>query len=117
MPTRCRIGMINDDSTISSIYCSHDGYPSGVGRTLVTHWNDYYDIVELIASGNISSLEKDLETTEFYNNGSGPKRSNNITEYLAINPVFIEYNYLYTKDGWMLVSSANSIRNLHNVLK
>lgn len=72
MSTRSRIGMQNTDGTISSIYCHFDGYLEGVGETLIEHWNDLNDIIELIANGDISSLGEDLDDTNFYNDGSKP---------------------------------------------
>ena len=48
MSTRSRIGMINPDGSVSSIYCHFDGYPEGVGKTLHDNWNDINDIISKI---------------------------------------------------------------------
>ena len=34
MSTRSRVGIKNEDGTITSVYVHHDGYPSGVGDVL-----------------------------------------------------------------------------------
>jgi hypothetical protein len=56
MSTRSRIGIVNEDRSISSIYCHHDGYLSGVGATLARHYQDIGKLRALIALGDISSL-------------------------------------------------------------
>lgn len=40
MSTRSMIGRLNDDGTITGIYCHFDGYLSHVGRILATHYTD-----------------------------------------------------------------------------
>lgn len=102
MSTRCRIGIKNADNSVSSIYCHHDGYVEGVGKTLDKYWNNKDEIIELIASGDISYLEEDLDKTGFYNDGSSPKLSDTITEYLELDPVWIEYYYLYEDNKWFV---------------
>lgn len=60
MSTRSRIGIIReanaDRMVIESIYCHFDGYPEGVGQTLIDHWTDPKKVNRLIALGDLSSL-------------------------------------------------------------
>ncbi len=56
MATRSRIGIVNDDGTVSSIYCHWDGYPEGNGKRLVEHYTDRNKVRGLIDLGSISSL-------------------------------------------------------------
>lgn len=59
MSTRSRIGIIRtlgDRPVVESIYCHFDGYPEGVGQTLLDHWTDEKKINRLIALGDLSSL-------------------------------------------------------------
>lgn len=56
MSTRCRIGIENEDKTITSIYCHHDGYLAGVGATLLDHYKDKEKIYALMKLGDMSSL-------------------------------------------------------------
>jgi hypothetical protein len=56
MATRSRIGIVNEDGTVSSVYCHWDGYPSGNGKLLVTHYTDRDKVKALIELGSISSL-------------------------------------------------------------
>jgi len=54
MGTRSRIGVMHGD-TIKSVYVHWDGYLSGVGATLLAHY-DSARANHLVALGNISSL-------------------------------------------------------------
>jgi hypothetical protein len=61
MSTRSRIGIIRGESEdgaplVESIYCHFDGYPEGVGQTLLDHWRETAKVEKLIALGDISSL-------------------------------------------------------------
>jgi hypothetical protein len=56
MSTRSRIGIFNDDQTITSIYCHFDGYPEGVGAKLITYWAHPDKLNELMQLGDISAL-------------------------------------------------------------
>lgn len=56
MSTRCRIGLMNEDGSITSIYCHHDGYPKGVGNILVNNYTDIDKIKTLLCLGDMSSL-------------------------------------------------------------
>ena len=60
MATRSRIGIENEDGTVSSVYCHWDGYPSNNGKILVTHYTDREKVKELIALGAISSLKENV---------------------------------------------------------
>lgn len=61
MSTRSRIGIIRskpegEAPVVESIYCHFDGYPEGVGQTLLDHWADEDKINELLALGDLSVL-------------------------------------------------------------
>ena len=60
MATRSRIGILNDDGTVDSIYCHWDGYLSHNGKILFEHYTDPAVVQELIALGDISSLGIDI---------------------------------------------------------
>ena len=68
MSTRCRIGIVEEDGTVKSIYCHHDGYVKGVGETLRKHYTDPEKIEKLINLGDISILgeEYDSEWGKYY---------------------------------------------------
>ena len=55
MATRARIGLELKDGSFISSYQHWDGYPGGLGYTLIDHWNDYDKIEEAIQLGDASS--------------------------------------------------------------
>ena len=57
MSTHSTIALEFQDGSISQIYCHYDGYLSGVGQTLLTHYSDFQKMSDLIALGDLSSLE------------------------------------------------------------
>ena len=57
MSTRSLICKKENDGTYKSIYCHWDGYPGGVGATLLEYYNKD-NIDELLALGSLSSLGK-----------------------------------------------------------
>jgi len=54
MATRARIGILNEDGTITASYQHWDGYPGGLGYNLVDYWTDSNKVREAIALGNAS---------------------------------------------------------------
>lgn len=60
MSTHCRIGIENDDGSVTSIYCHHDGYPSHTGKILKENYSDEKTLRELISYGDTSGIEPTL---------------------------------------------------------
>lgn len=56
MSTRSRIGAMNPDGTITSVYCHNDGYVSGVGEILSEHYGNPVDVYRLLTLGDLSVL-------------------------------------------------------------
>jgi len=54
MATRARIGIQNEDGTITAAYQHWDGYPGGLGYNLVDYWTDANKVKEAISLGNAS---------------------------------------------------------------
>lgn len=118
MSTRSFIGTYNDDDTITAIYCHFDGYPEGVGRTLLDHWTDPAKVQALMALGNLSSLGSELGEAHDFDDRTHPtwclaygrdrgeegqeaKTYANRNEFLnAAHESWAEYAYLYHSNGW-----------------
>lgn len=66
MATRSRIGMVNEDGTVSSIYCHWDGYPSNNGKILLENYKDRDKVKRLIDLGPISSLNAEVSPGDIY---------------------------------------------------
>lgn len=60
MSTPCRIGKINANKTVESIYCHWDGYPSYIAPILLGSYNTKEKVEELLALGDISVLAKNI---------------------------------------------------------
>lgn len=67
MATRSFIGILNPDGSVSGVYCHYDGYPDGVGATLLKHYTDPTKVDALLALGSISILDAEVgEQHSFY---------------------------------------------------
>lgn len=60
MGTRSFIGKKAADGTIRAIYCHWDGYPEGVGATLLEHYTEPKKIDALLDLGDISVLREEI---------------------------------------------------------
>lgn len=60
MSTRSNIAIENEDGTVTFIYCHFDGYLDGVGQVLYEDYQDAEKIRQLMALGDISSLESEI---------------------------------------------------------
>lgn len=127
MGTRCYIGKLEKDGSIKAIYCHHDGYVDGVGKTL----KDFYDgrnIDQLLELGNLSSLGNNpVSSPRLWDHTSGSildqlsgeycvaykdrgdedteaKTFENIDDYEKIfsDNIGIEYLYLLEGDDWFV---------------
>lgn len=60
MATRSRIGIMENDGTVKSVYCHWDGYPDNNGKILVENYNSEEKVRALLALGDISSLDAEV---------------------------------------------------------
>jgi hypothetical protein len=58
--TRSRIATRRGPNIIESIYCHFDGYPAGVGATLLEHYKTQEKVDALLALGNLSILREEV---------------------------------------------------------
>jgi hypothetical protein len=130
MATRSRIGRLNDDGTVDSIYCNWDGYIAYVGYKLQTHWTDPDKVDQLMELGDISELGEVIgvphESENPYNYGTAPydrwedeygnmcvvygrdcgedntsvMLSSSVKDFLAIDGS--EYYYLFCDGEWLV---------------
>ena len=61
MSTRSSISKVNEDGTITGIYCHFDGYLSGNGDLLLNHYKDSEKVNKLVSLGDISSLNEEVD--------------------------------------------------------
>lgn len=122
MSTRSNIARLLDGGKVEAIYCHFDGYPEGVGLTLIEHYTTADKVNKLIELGNISSLGEFLEpqedtsiySTQAYRRDRGETGIHtestlyeSVEDYIATisHPATgIEYVYIFTNhnewEGW-----------------
>lgn len=122
MGTRSRIGKVQADGAVRSIYCHFDGYLDGVGETLARAYQDETKIDTLLSLGDLSGMEDELGekhdwddhpegVCNFYGRDRGEKNTEAITtsneaEFWA-NRRYSGAEFLYLrKDGaWWVQQS------------
>ena len=60
MSTRSSIAVLQNDGKVKSVYCNHDGSLSGVGETLLSHYNTYERANALAALGGLSEVYENI---------------------------------------------------------
>ena len=63
MATRSNIGIVNEDGSITGIYCHYDGYPEYVGKMLLNHYTTSDIVNGLMNLGDLSILSESLYST------------------------------------------------------
>ena len=114
MATRSRIAIENQDGSVTSVYCHWDGYIKTNGVILNENYNTKDKVEALIELGNLSSLNKTLETTVAYARDRGEDSYQ--ATYINVEELFedgfssgVEYVYCFTKDGIWLVNALGSV--------
>ena len=121
MATRARIGIIQDDLSVLSVYHHWDGYPEWLGVTLKEHYNTKEKVAKLIDGGNMSSCWSDnlydYEKQEWvkrepqpeYYGGEDERPLHNVSFQRFLDEVSIweEYVYVFVPNngGWKAFSS------------
>ena len=116
MGTRSRIGIELKDSSILSVYCHYDGYPSFNGKVLREFYDTKEKASELINGGDMSCTwtnagwmnETLPECGPLHYTSRGesiddnaPELNKNKSEYLkTADDCGEEYAYLFTSAGW-----------------
>lgn len=110
MSTRSRIGKEQENGTVRSIYSHSDGYPHGVGKILLSNYQDPQKLEELINLGDISYLQPELDQVIAYHRDlneeySYPKLHSSIDAFFHSNTC--DYGYVMTKEGGWLYKSGS----------
>jgi len=102
MATRANIGMVTAEGYIRYIYSHWDGYLDGVGATLLENYNTTGQVEELLANGDVSSLDNTIEASDFYHRDMGePLNEVSPLETDSLNDLREEYAYVWTGDEWV----------------
>ena len=115
MATRSRIAIENQDGSVTSVYCHWDGHIKTNGRILNENYTTKDKVEELIALGNLSSLDETIERTVAYHRDNGEYHLIQIS-FIDVEELFedgfsmgVEYIYCFTKDGIWLVNALGSV--------
>jgi hypothetical protein len=118
MATRSLIGLLLDDGRVKYISCHYDGYPEGVGSTLVFDYKIENKIKELLSHGDLSVLETNIHPADehdfdnpekgvcvVYGRDRGEEgidaQVTSIDEFHTnSNSSFTEFLYLFTGGNW-----------------
>lgn len=129
MSTRSNIIVRRADGIWANVYCHFDGYPAGVGQTLMDHYSNQEAAEKIVALGNLSvlgdscecpkghSFENQIESfTVAYGRDRGEEDNEAITgpTLASVWPdsgAWIEYAYIwFGKDikEWMVVRNPTA---------
>ena len=107
MSTNSVVAYLRSDGSIVSSYVHYDGYETGVGMTLLEHFNDDKSALGVSVGGYYSSLSEDLDASlrDSVHNEE-PEMFDSMEEfemYLMENS-HLEYGYLWTGGKWMVAT-------------
>lgn len=127
MATRSRIGLMLEDGTIKHSYCHFDGYPAGVGHTLLENYSDIDKSQELLSFGDMSYLAPKVNpdgihnfnnpengVTVFYNRDRAETNVDSVTttmdEYLSAKySSGIDYLYMFKDGNWFFRNAYENV--------
>lgn len=106
MATRSYIFTETSDSNFVGSYCHWDGYPEGVGTTLVSNYCDSETVNKLCSLGGFSTLQETVkETAKSKYEGHDPMHVENvlgIPDLLGDCAYDVDYVYLFTNNEWFV---------------
>ena len=107
MSTRSNIAILNNDGTVTAIYCHFDGYLEHNGLILSKYYSELQKARALINGGDLSVLTPNINPPDFNQFGSespGDTQSRKYSSILelckSIEKSNIEYLYLYIGGDW-----------------
>ena len=126
MATRSTIAKLSKDGIIKAVYCHNDGYLNYNGKMLNEHYKDESKVDELLAHGDISSLNENIgvkldfddyklfyekEQCKFYHRDRGEDLMFNEfesdIEYIEwANGVANGFIYLYASGAWYVYDNG-----------
>jgi len=126
MSTRSRIGIINQDGTIESVYCHQDGYPEYTGFILENFYTNEKLVRNLLSKGDLSNIatsynwkqEKQINKNGYEilsvktyaqrNQTLTSEKHDDITEFLKFDSAD-EYKYLFSLKSldWIAYDTSN----------
>jgi hypothetical protein len=100
MATRSSINFYNPETRkIYNIYCHYDGYPDAIGYELVAHFNNAATAKELIATGDLRSIEDGH--AEPFKDGDPAAELKTLNDVQKVSgQMGASYIYIFFGDAW-----------------
>ena len=115
MSTNSVVAYLRSDGSIVSSYVHYDGYETGVGMTLLEHYNSDELAERVSSAGYFSSLSEDMsESLEKSVHTEEVEMFDSMTEfeeYLMENS-HLEFGYLWTGGKWMVSSWSTAVTGI-----
>ena len=115
MSTRSLIGIRNNEG-LTFVYCHHDGYLEGVGKTLVENYKEDSKINALLEHGAMCSLDAEIYKCDFYHEDDGDKSitipdCEDIEEryYKCGENSWADYIYLFEDGEWYYYNLVKAV--------
>ena len=107
MSTRSRIGILNQDGSIESVYHHSDGYPCWLGVVLKRHFSNSLKVRDLMEGGDISCIRSNndwdmkeldqpiIKTFAMRGEKTYSVEHEDLVDFIMYDTVQIEYSYLW----------------------
>ena len=99
MATKSTIWYQEEDGSFKGCYCHYDGYLSNNGKILLTSYNTFEKVKELVSRGGMSSLESDISKINFYSEDDASPTITALSIAIARQD-FEQYNYFFIDGVW-----------------
>ena len=107
MSTNSVVAYLRRDGSIISSYIHYDGYETGVGMTLLEHYNSDELAERVSSAGYFSSLSEDMSKSlgeSVHTEESDEFASMEEFELFLMENSHLEFGYLWTGGKWMVAS-------------
>lgn len=134
MATRSTIAVVNEDNTVTQIYCHWDGYLDNNGRILTESYNSLELAKQLVSFGDLSVLDEQVEpetdthsfdspaagTCVYYGRDRGETETEartyaSMEDYME-NASMEDYNYLFVDGEWFYDKSKGKLAKVTDAL-
>ena len=117
MSTNSVVAYLRKDGSIVSSYIHYDGYETGVGMTLLEHYNSDESAERVSSAGYFSSLSEDMSKSlgeSVHTEEADEFVSMEEFELFLMDNSHLEFGYLWTGGKWMVSSWTNTRKKVHN---
>ena len=115
MSTNSVVAYLRKDGSIVSSYVHYDGYETGVGMTLLEHYNSDERALAVSVGGYYSSLSEDLrESLESSVHNDEPEMFDSFSEFrdYAEDNSHLEFVYLWLDGRWIFSDWTTTISGI-----